>query len=75
MSDIRLLCWLYGNSTVIKKYIFEQQNHHKLHKLLMAVMKLLLGKTRLVVAGWYDNKLSLPYIPNLDENFAPTQKA
>ena len=25
MSDIVLLCSLYGNSTVIKKYIFEQQ--------------------------------------------------
>ena len=25
VSDIVLLCWLYGNSAVIKKYIFEQQ--------------------------------------------------
>ena len=41
----------------------------------MAVMKLVLGKTGLVVAGWYENNLSLPYIPNLDKHFAPTQKA
>ena len=27
----------------------------------MAVMKFFLGKTGLVVGGWYENNLSLPY--------------